>query len=253
MSSVTLAQGSIMLEQFGEIRVTEDGRLSAYDLIRVIGGQKNPYQVWKRLVQDFEPELTNCEDWKFPGERQRNTPIVDKETALKIIGVLPGASGKKYRDLAAKLVLAYLENPDQLAKAAIARVEDSKQLEEIAQTARSKYLAKGYHPHMENIRERLDSPDDHFAYMAINKATTKAVTGKEPKQIQAERYQGLAKKPPSARQLLNDGELKLAENCHGIQSVALTQRDVQGTKDTVATCVEIAELFEDMLKKAGIF
>lgn len=100
----------------GTIRVTPDGQPSVFDMIKVLGGQKDPHKVWSRLA-DAHPEVrTNCPNFKFPGRRQRETPVAkNKESAYYILGLLPGAVGKKYREDAAKLFVAFLENPAELA------------------------------------------------------------------------------------------------------------------------------------------
>lgn len=109
-----------------KIRRTSDGRVSVFDLISVVGGQKNPYEVLERLQNRFPDVLTVCENFKFPGRGQKPTPVTDKIGALKLIGILPGETGKKYREEAARLVLAWYENPDVLAVNAFDKIKDSK-------------------------------------------------------------------------------------------------------------------------------
>lgn len=130
--SISIVSGFIMVDEFGNVRVTDQGLISAFDLIRVVAGQKNPYQVWVRLSEVYPDVLTTCENFKFPGRGQKETPVVSKKTALKILGILPGAVGASYREAAATTLLAYLENPDQLAKAAINRIDDVDKLDDVA-------------------------------------------------------------------------------------------------------------------------
>lgn len=95
---------SIMILDFGNIRVTEDDKFSVYDIIRVIGGKKNPWDCWKRLCDEYSELLASCEEYKFPGRggAARTTPVTDSEGAFYIIGLLPGAVGHAYRERAAK-------------------------------------------------------------------------------------------------------------------------------------------------------
>lgn len=114
---------NLALLDYGEIRVTPDKRYSIFDVVEVVGGKKNPYETWKRLTDDYPEVLTKCEDFKFPGKGQRLTPVVTKEGLLYLIGLLPGAVGRTYREDAAKLMLSKIEGrldevvqkPDNLA------------------------------------------------------------------------------------------------------------------------------------------
>lgn len=103
----------------GEIRVTAEGQPSVFDMIRVLGGQKNPHQVWTRLTEAHSEVVTKCENLKFPGRGQRETPVArTKEDAYYILGLLPGTVGRKYRENAAKLFTAFLDDPLSVAQEA---------------------------------------------------------------------------------------------------------------------------------------
>lgn len=69
-----------------EIRVTDDGRYSVYDLIRFCTGNKNPSQLWngdktdrktkqKGLVERFPEVIRKTDNFKFP---ERVTGISQK-------------------------------------------------------------------------------------------------------------------------------------------------------------------------------
>jgi hypothetical protein len=113
------------------IRTTEDGRMSIFDFIRVVGGQKSPHEVWNRLCKQYPEVLTYCDNFKFTGRGQRETPVAGKDGILYTLGLLPGAVGKKYRQEAARLVLAYYDAPEELAVESFDRIKDPKK---IAQT-----------------------------------------------------------------------------------------------------------------------
>ena len=51
------------------------GQPSVFDMIRVLGGQKNPHQPWERLCAAHPEVLTKCENLQFPGPGQRETPV----------------------------------------------------------------------------------------------------------------------------------------------------------------------------------
>jgi|GEM_PF-3165834 len=100
----------------GEIRMTASGQASVFDIIRVLGGQKNPHQVWQRLCDAHAEVIPKCENFRFPGRGQRETPVAKtKEDVFYILGLLPGTVGRKYREEAARLFVSYLETPAQLA------------------------------------------------------------------------------------------------------------------------------------------
>jgi very-short-patch-repair endonuclease len=74
-----------------EIRTTEDGRFSVYDVIKFCG-KKNPHDAWKSLCEQFPEVLTQCEYFKFSGRGQRKTPVADRqaiELILQYIGCHP--------------------------------------------------------------------------------------------------------------------------------------------------------------------
>jgi hypothetical protein len=60
-----------------EIRRTPDGRASVYDLISVIGQQKSPREVWKRLSNNYPEVVTKCDSFRFSGRGQQNTPVTE--------------------------------------------------------------------------------------------------------------------------------------------------------------------------------
>jgi hypothetical protein len=110
------------------IRTTPDKKTSIFDFIRVVGGQKNPRKVYKRLAERYPEAVAFCYNFKFPGRGQQETPVADKEGVLKILGLLSGEVGDRYRSEAAKLVLAFYEAPEDLAVAAFDRITDKKKI-----------------------------------------------------------------------------------------------------------------------------
>lgn len=116
----------------GQIRVSASGQPSIFDMIKVLGGQKNPHQVWARLVETHSEVVPKCENFRFAGRGQRETPVAKtKEDAYYILGLLPGAVGRKYREQAAKLFVEFLQDPAGLAEQLTERMspEDRDRLE----------------------------------------------------------------------------------------------------------------------------
>ena len=96
----------------GEIRVNDAAQPSVFDMIKTLGGQKAPHKFWERLVESHPEVLTKCQNFRFSGRGQRDTPVAKtKEDVLYILGLLPGEVGRKYREQSAKLFARWIEDP----------------------------------------------------------------------------------------------------------------------------------------------
>ena len=100
---------SLAILEYGEIRMTDDGRFSVYDIIEVIGGKKNPRDAWKALCEQYLEVVGKTDSYKFPGKGQQPTPVTDEHGVLYIIGLLPGTVGRSYREDAAKMMIAKIK------------------------------------------------------------------------------------------------------------------------------------------------
>lgn len=122
------------------IRTTDDGKLSVIDVIRELTGYKQDYagQILRRIKSDSEAVRANLPEHKFDGERQRKTPVADRETVINIMQMLPGIAGDKFRKEVAKVVLQYLDADITLADDIIQRTNDPEKLNWIAQRAKGK-------------------------------------------------------------------------------------------------------------------
>jgi len=116
------------ISEDGEIRITSDGQPSILDMIKILGGQKNPKMVWKRLQESHPEVVTKCDHFQFPGQGQRPTPVAkDKEATFYILGLLPGEVGKKYREQSAKFFTKYIEDPAGLVGDLAERLTEDQQ------------------------------------------------------------------------------------------------------------------------------
>lgn len=115
-----------------EIRVTDDGRYSVFDVIKFCG-KKGEREVWKRLTVQYPELVTKCDNTSFGGKggAAKATPVAGRENILYIIGLLPNAIGKAYREASAKVFLQYLDASPELANSVIDRAtpEDLKKIE----------------------------------------------------------------------------------------------------------------------------
>lgn len=112
----------------GSIRITAEGCPSVFDMIKVLGGSSNPRRDWARITESHPEVVPKTYNLRFPGPGQRETPVArTKEDAYYILGLLPGAVGRKYRERAAKLFVAYLDDPASLAQAIIPQLTEDEQ------------------------------------------------------------------------------------------------------------------------------
>ncbi len=217
--SISIVASGLMVDTFGTIRINKDGLISVFDLIQVCAefkGQDSKYMVWIKLTERFPEVLSKVEDFKFQGKGQKNTPVCTKETALEIIGLLPGATGKKYRALAAKLVLAYLENPAQLAENVIARTEvvSPEKLDNLAaQIKEAQHRVKG----IESRKSFTDVVNDqgrHHYWKATDEVYDSMI-GLRAKDIK-KLATGNDKAKGSARSYLKDHAIRMLELIEGL-------------------------------------
>ena len=123
-----LSPQSIWTCDSGQIRVTSNGQPSVFDMIKTLGGKKNPRQVYSDLIARHPEVVQKVDSLRFPGRGQQETPVAkNKEAAFYILGLLPGTAGRSYREQAAKLFTAFLDNPSSVAAAAIERMTEDEQ------------------------------------------------------------------------------------------------------------------------------
>lgn len=120
------------------IRRTDDGRISVFDALKVVGAA-NPRDTWRRLVEAFPEVVASVDNLKFPGAGQRLTPVTDEAGWRRIVSVLPGMMGRKYRAAANDLVDRYLSGDAALAAELIERQTDPAKVRWIARRAQHKH------------------------------------------------------------------------------------------------------------------
>ncbi|WP_143341898.1 hypothetical protein [Deinococcus indicus] len=120
------------------IRRTADGQISVFDALEVMGA-KQPRVMWRRLVEAYPEVVTFCNNLKFPGAGQRLTPVTSEAGWRRIVTVLPGMLGKKYRAAANKLVDRYLAGDAELAAELIDAQTDPEQSRWLARRAQHKH------------------------------------------------------------------------------------------------------------------
>jgi hypothetical protein len=92
-----------------EIRITPDKMISVFDFIRVVGGQSQPDKTWKNVLKNHNEEVrifyTN---FKFQGQGQKLTPVINVKGMVKLLFWLPGEMAKQFRAKSAETMIRYL-------------------------------------------------------------------------------------------------------------------------------------------------
>ena len=204
----------------GSIRVTAAGQPSVFDMIKVLGGQKNPRRAWADLIETHPEVVAKTDNLKFRGPGQRETPVArTKEDAYYILGLLPGAAGRKYREQAAKLFSAFLTDPASVAAAAVARMsgEEKDWLEARLTGKRTR------HTFSDNLKE---AGVQGYGYAACTNAVYEPVLGADAKTLKQQR--NLPVKSSNLRDTLTLKELNDLETAERIAAGQIKRTGAHG-------------------------
>ena len=87
-------------------------RVSLFDLIAVINTKCQPRKAWLDMRKKHPEAVTESngfqDDWKFPGQGQNGTPVVNAIGAVMIINLLPGQLAASFRAEWASIIVRYL-------------------------------------------------------------------------------------------------------------------------------------------------
>lgn len=232
------------MSNFSLADVRKDADLySVLDAINFIGQKANASTEWKRISKAHPDIVANAIIHKFPGSKQKPTPAASKKTIIEIITLLPGKIGGDTRRASVELLLQYIEAPEELAKAAIARITDTEKLKDVHETAFRKYI-NHYHPLMGEIKVREGlSPT---TYQHANSLNTRACMGAEPKIIKAERG------GKTAREHATSEELSRLAVLQELQCCGLRKTDARGHSEISKVIQLAADDFQSMLEKFGV-
>lgn len=106
------------------VRTTSESprRVSVLDVIKVITGNQQSAKTWLDLGRSHPEVITICNDFKFPGQGQRLTPVTDARGLVTIINLLPGDRAAKFRAKGADIVVRYLGGDESL----VAEIEQNR-------------------------------------------------------------------------------------------------------------------------------
>lgn len=99
----------------GRVRVTTENprRVSVFDLIRVVTGDVNPRGVYQRVCAEHE-DVRKTDIFMFPGQGQRETPVVAAADIMKWVLLLPGKRARLFRKNAADMLVRFLAGDQTL-------------------------------------------------------------------------------------------------------------------------------------------
>jgi len=113
-----------------EIRITPDKRVSVFDLIKVVSGQKNPRETWKNILKNHQDEVVQfLDNLKFEGSGQKLTPVINVQGMVKLLFLLPGETAKQFRSKSAETMIRYLGGDLTLILLFKKQIEDVEQIE----------------------------------------------------------------------------------------------------------------------------
>lgn len=94
----------------GRIRKTSEDppRVSIYDVIGAVTGASNPRCTWQELASAHLEVVGRGDNFKFPGQGQRETPVTDAKGIVQILMLLPGKAAASFRMEAAKVMVRFL-------------------------------------------------------------------------------------------------------------------------------------------------
>ena len=125
------------IEDFGEdVRFTPDRKVSVYDAIAFSTGHKNPRDVWNELLERVPEVVGKCDNFKFPGKGQRETPVATLQVFLEILVTLPGRLAAQVREEAVRCLIRVMESDVTLAEEIISRVSNPQDLESLEEAVK---------------------------------------------------------------------------------------------------------------------
>jgi hypothetical protein len=137
-----------------EPRITNE-YVSVYDIIKVAGNQKNPRMVWERIIETYGEEVVSfCDNLKFPGPGQRETPCVNAKGLVKLLMLIPGKLAQEFRNQTADIMLRYLGGDTSL----INEIKHTDQLH--IQNGESNIFRKF-------VRKKLNYDEKYYIYVRV--------------------------------------------------------------------------------------
>lgn len=171
----------------------EKGLYSVLDIIRVCG-QADPYNVLKRISNQYPQFLTKCQNLKFQytnskgvTRRTKGTPAATPLVALEIIGLLPGFIGNKYREEAASLMHSYLTDKVGLAEKIIDDTDNQENLKRIEKRAKGKIARLNFSSAIEDNLPDYTKKERSFTHAVCTNKVYEELFGGSAKELKLDR------------------------------------------------------------------
>lgn len=224
-----MANLSFFAHDYGdhEVRVTADRRFSVYDVLVAFGvcNSSDVRMVFKRMKEGHSEVVTFCDDFKFPGRGQRNTPITDEEGIYQILMLCPGKRGAEFRKWAAGI----LADPEKALDHSIRGYKrQGKSNEWIRARLEGKLQRHGL---TETLK--LHGVTGH-GYAACTDAINVGLTGKTAKALKAERS------VQRTRDGLSEVELAAYALTEAIARNEIQESNAQGNNACRSKCADAA-------------
>jgi len=107
------------------IRTTSDGYASIYDVMRVAGVGRDPFNVWTELKEKClqlgvtsegtsDSRQHTVKTFKFSGRGQRDTPVINGPGLVRLLFLLPGVNARKFVAESAETLVRHLGGDETL-------------------------------------------------------------------------------------------------------------------------------------------
>ena len=130
---VTLTLAQVM----ERVRRVPDGEFkgfgSVYDVLKLVSGNSNVRDAWTQMSAVVDSAY-NWHHHKFPGERQRNTPVADVSTLIEIVWDCPGTVARAFRRQCADLIKRVFEGDETVIN----------EIRHLSETVHPHFRAPGY-------------------------------------------------------------------------------------------------------------
>ena len=92
-----------------EVRI-KDGYISVFDILITATGCKKDsvYKTWLRIKKEYNDILAECQDIKFDGKKQKETPCINTSGFIKLLMIIPGKLADKFRNDVAPIIIRNL-------------------------------------------------------------------------------------------------------------------------------------------------
>lgn len=212
-----------------EIRKFEN-LISVLDVLKVIGGQKNPRAAWNYLRNKY-PGIANKIGYRKLKDKNgrlssQKTPMASEQVVLEILVLLPGEVGDKYREKEANIFLRYLKGDITLANEILERVANPNDPSWQAERKKGKKHRKDF------VSTLADSGiKSQRAFSGITNNMTLIVTGKTATQLKAEERVAIS------REVMTETELNLLRSSEHLSTSIIKDQNLEGYND----CFDVSD------------